>query len=74
MIAKLIQISCECVVIVCLLVFRYLIGDAYGKLNQPEKSNDYLAKALELSEKSPVVPYNIISEYIEEERYKFINI
>jgi hypothetical protein len=56
------------------LVFRYLIGDAYGKLNQPEKSNDYLAKALELSEKSPVVPYNIISEYIEEERYKFINI
>ncbi len=56
------------------MVFRYLIGDAYGKLNQPEKSNDYLAKALELSQKSPVVPYNIISEYIEEECYKFINI
>jgi len=32
-----------------LFVFRYLIGDAYGKLNQPEKSNDYLAKSLELT-------------------------
>lgn len=56
------------------LISRFLIGDAYSKLKQYEKSNEYLSRALELSLKVPIVPYYIISEFLEEEKYKFVKI